>query len=803
MGWFLRGTPETTKDPLGCLASIRRDDDGKTAGGGLFLAPDTVLTCAHVINDALGRAMFETRVPGPVEIALTVPGPRGGRDTCTARVAHWIPPRPRKGSGPVPPGAREWLGDLAVLRFPPPSTDGGRKTTVGRGPALEEMEAGQQVRLWHGTARPGTFADATVGHVGPDIGYVDGAATGMAVDRGFSGGPLWSKDDTAFVGLVVAHYMPPPGPDGGPEAYSPQHLVRRSWCIPWQRIEAELRAVGALPPARPAAVEKDDPAAVLLSQALYDLMPSANSRAEHGARLAKIFGLRVPSQIMAPSAEEFAEFLLREPRALAAFSETTRHTDPGSTDRLLAAGALSPVPRLLSPEEHRRLHRLLHETETPVRSRFAEAARAALPMAAPLRPQWVRGPLPEQGPEPGPGPEGGTGYDCAVPGAAEDVRPHGPHGPREPQPPDGAPGPHGSRGSRDSHGTQDSPGQEADPAGWTPTLDELIDHLETLHGDSRSDGYGPRVPALLRVVEYLAVLCSAPQCARFRIWSDSVAVRLGIPRSALGERRIDAKEWQRAMRGRRARVRVLVQVTRQDLERYRLRIWCDEGAGPRQVSASAAVPYTGPEAARELLRVLESLDPASVAEQQPMVEVLVDPSGLNLPIDEWEGMGPGDLVPGMLGAEFPLVVNCPELLRRHERFLPEWRRRWQQLDSGTTLVFSDGGLGRREIYGTLMERLDAVRVSVEVPAGLRDEIVQLCLAVGVPVVMWDRKGGETSHAAGQMARVATRELPEGVRSYRAKTMYLPREYPGRPVLAWADADRTVPRLHLSEPVESA
>jgi hypothetical protein len=55
-----------------------------------------------------------------------------------------------------------------------------------------------------------------------------------------------------------------------------------------------------------------------------------------------------------------------------------------------------------------------------------------------------------------------------------------------------------------------------------------------------------------------------------------------------------------------------------------------------------------------------------------------------------------------------------------------------------------------------------------------------------------------------MAQVATRELPDGVRVYRAKARgtHAP-EFPGRPVLAWADADRTVPRLHLSEPQESA
>jgi hypothetical protein len=148
-------------------------------------------------------------------------------------------------------------------------------------------------------------------------------------------------------------------------------------------------------------------------------------------------------------------------------------------------------------------------------------------------------------------------------------------------------------------------------------------------------------------------------------------------------------------------------------------------------------------------------------------------------------------------------MHCPELLRRHERFLPDWRRRWSRLDSGATLVFSDASLSTNEIYAELMRKLDAVRVSVDVPAGLRDAVVQVCLAVGVPVVVWDRGRDTDSHVVKQMAEVATRELPDGVRSYRANTMLHPLEYPGRPVLAWADADRTVPRLHLTEPQESA
>ena len=129
------------------------------------------------------------------------------------------------------------------------------------------------------------------------------------------------------------------------------------------------------------------------------------------------------------------------------------------------------------------------------------------------------------------------------------------------------------------------------------------------------------------------------------------------------------------------------------------------------------------------------------------------------------------------------------------------RSRWNRLDSGKTLVVSEAR-DRDTIYSRLVNQLDTVRVCVDVPPGPRDGIVQTCLALGIPVVVWDRGRDGAAHTVRHMARVATRELPDGVRDYRAGARASPPDYPGRPVLAWADADRTVPRLRLTEPQES-
>ncbi|KUN02937.1 hypothetical protein AQI95_25775 [Streptomyces yokosukanensis] len=712
MGWF-HTAGEGAVHPSRYVVTVRRAEDGRTAGAGLVLAPDTVLTCAHVVNAALGRDMFHTAAPGARDVPVEVRGSTAGSSRRIARVAHWIPPRARDG-GPVRPGVDVWLGDLAVLRVDTPAAG------LPGGPRQAPLSVGQKLDAWHGSSRDATVARLTVAALNGPHGFVDGAPTGMAVGPGYSGGPLWCHEEKAVVGLVAGHFMPLDDA-GDPLPLDFQNVIRRSWVIPWQSVEAELRSLGVLERVRPTPPDTDEHAFELLVQAIEDALPSPSGRGDCARRLARLCGAEHGSDVRPPSAEDFAAFLLTHPRALAALTGLLRRDDPTSTDRLLAAGALSRTPRLLSPVEYADLSRQLRALAPAVLGRFPESVRAALPHLA------------------------------------------------------------------------------AEPGG--DSVDALVDRLEILPGDGRASGDERRVPALLRVLEYLAALAPDTPRARLRIWSDGVAGRLGITRSALGERRYDAQEWARSVRGRAARVRVLVQVAQAGRGRHRLRIWCDEGAGPRQVSTESVRTYAASQAAREVLRVLDSLTPPPEDERPPLVEVLVDRGGLNLPVDEWAARDPAELVPGVLGVEFPLVVHCPELLRRNGRFVSRWRSRWSRLDSGKTLVVSDPA-ERDTLYSQLVNQLDTVRVCVDVtPGPPRDRIVQTCLALGIPVVMWDRGEDGPSHSVRHMAEVATRELPDGVHSYRANAQANPPEFPGRPVLAWADADRTVPRLHLSEPQE--
>jgi hypothetical protein len=236
VGWF--GTAASdVEDPVRHVVSVRGAENGKIVGGGLLLGSTTVLTCAHVVNAALDRPMLEPRSPGLGQVAVEIGDDAGGARRFHASVAHWIAPRTRDG-GPVPAGADEWLGDLAVLRI------AGSPGGLPAAPRLTAMAPGQRVTAWHGSGEAATYARLTVhGAVGARA-YLDGAPTGMAVGPGYSGGPLWCGTEQAVVGLVVAHFMPPRDrATGAALPHSPQHRcgaagacpgsASRKSCVPW------------------------------------------------------------------------------------------------------------------------------------------------------------------------------------------------------------------------------------------------------------------------------------------------------------------------------------------------------------------------------------------------------------------------------------------------------------------------------------------------------------------------------------------------------------------------------------------
>ncbi|MCK8678487.1 nSTAND1 domain-containing NTPase [Streptomyces lichenis] len=195
--------PATRPDPgygseaaLVCAVVRVMGPGGVIAGAGFLVTGDLVLTCAHVVSDALDRRREEPVEPG-AEVLLDLPLARnagGGYDggARTAEVRRWVPVGPDRS------------GDMALLRL--------REPLPGARPLpLADPPQG----VWHHAARAVGFTDEHPGGIwhsgtfrGPTgEGWIQlsrGDGEGANVRPGFSGSPVWDDELGAAVGLMVA-----------------------------------------------------------------------------------------------------------------------------------------------------------------------------------------------------------------------------------------------------------------------------------------------------------------------------------------------------------------------------------------------------------------------------------------------------------------------------------------------------------------------------------------------------------------------------------------------------------------------
>lgn len=173
----------TDIDAAPSLARIR---DGDAAlGAGFLIAPDLVLTCAHVVADATGHEDVPVEPPADaVDVDLPLAPDRPRR---RALVERWLPPDDHGG------------GDLAVLRLAEPVD-----LPV---PSLRRVDEpwGRPFRVlgFPPGAEDGVWAAGTLrDEQGSGWLQVD-ADEGPTVGPGFSGAAIWD-DDGAVVGVAVA-----------------------------------------------------------------------------------------------------------------------------------------------------------------------------------------------------------------------------------------------------------------------------------------------------------------------------------------------------------------------------------------------------------------------------------------------------------------------------------------------------------------------------------------------------------------------------------------------------------------------
>ncbi|MBC3843226.1 hypothetical protein GXW82_32540 [Streptacidiphilus sp. 4-A2] len=187
--------------------AVYRSGATDAVGGGLALPDGLVVTCAHVVNLALGLPMFRAQPPvapgAPLPGLVLLPAVGGGTaapaDGGAVRLLEWIPATHPDGRPLTAGSQNEWEGDLALLqREPAAGSAGGESAPAEWGHARR----GDTVFAWYGRdhIRP---VEATVRSVAPTWISMSSAGSTVGFAPGFSGSPVWHPQRQQVLGLVV------------------------------------------------------------------------------------------------------------------------------------------------------------------------------------------------------------------------------------------------------------------------------------------------------------------------------------------------------------------------------------------------------------------------------------------------------------------------------------------------------------------------------------------------------------------------------------------------------------------------
>ena len=173
--------------------------DGLPVGMGALVSERHVLTCAHVVNVALGLdARAQGRPVGTVALGFPLVRQNNAESVpAEATVVRWLPP-PREGAAG---------DDIAGLELVTPRAPAG--TAVAQ-LAVEIPRAGRTVRVFGYPGTPprpdGVWVSTTVrGRVGSSRLQLDsGAESALRVQPGFSGSPVFDDAIGRVVGLLAS-----------------------------------------------------------------------------------------------------------------------------------------------------------------------------------------------------------------------------------------------------------------------------------------------------------------------------------------------------------------------------------------------------------------------------------------------------------------------------------------------------------------------------------------------------------------------------------------------------------------------
>ncbi|MGW3231472.1 trypsin-like peptidase domain-containing protein [Kitasatospora sp. NPDC001095] len=289
--------PPTADEPIRSAFASVLQPDGRVVGGGVLVASAEpgqveILTCAHVVNLALGRGQFAVEEPNEAD-TVTVAFPVAPGVRARARVSGWWPARSLGGAGSrLRSTDQRWRGDIALLRVADALSLPGRPIT------LAAPQLGKEAWTWFGSGEPTTIVSTRVTGVADEWLVLGGSATGHAVQPGYSGSPLWDRERQIVIGMLVsAHHVLPytklNSADPARQSYAIRADVIAEHCLGSSRGQSEAqssdvqallqaqRSAARAFPYRAVGLHRQDPATVYVRQQVSTSLVAGGAMASH------------------------------------------------------------------------------------------------------------------------------------------------------------------------------------------------------------------------------------------------------------------------------------------------------------------------------------------------------------------------------------------------------------------------------------------------------------------------------------------------------------------------------------------
>jgi len=210
-------------DDYGRAVARLMQADGQAVGAGFLIAPSYVMTCAHVVLQALGHEDFESpehQKPPAEPVRLDFPLASLGSQPILARVVEWWPYSDNRDDIAVLKLETELPVGLRPIPFKSIEFDG------CRGHAFKVYGFPIQPGDWNHSYEPeGPVDDGRVLLKKTNNSEID------AIESGYSGAPLWNVAKGCVVGMVATVQI---------------EDNRKAYAIGWIKLEKILKRVSAL-----------------------------------------------------------------------------------------------------------------------------------------------------------------------------------------------------------------------------------------------------------------------------------------------------------------------------------------------------------------------------------------------------------------------------------------------------------------------------------------------------------------------------------------------------------------------------